>query len=87
MKKISLNHLCYFINFDKISNDYYKYNLHSSIFNDDNSILRIEFLDYKKNMPNKYNIIEVDSKEYSINGNIIDIPILSKYKKILLLKK
>ena len=87
MKKISLNHLCYFINFDKISNDYYKYNLHSSIFNDDNSILRIEFLDYKKNMPNKYNIIEVDSKEYPINGNIIDIPILSKYKQNSFIEK
>ena len=81
MKKISPNLLCYFINFDKISNDYYKYNVYSSIFYDDNSILRIEFLDYKKNMPNKYDIIEVDSKEYSINGNIVDIPILSKYKK------
>ena len=78
MKKISLNLLCHFVNFDKISYNYYKYNSLSSIFYDDKTILRIEFLDYKNNMSNKYNIIEINSQQYSINGNIVEIPILSK---------
>ena len=29
-------------------------------------------------MSNKYNIIEINSQQYSINGNIVEIPILSK---------
>ena len=77
MKKISLNLLCHFVNFDKVSNNYYKYNIFSSIFYDDKTRLRIEFLDYKSNKSNKYHIIEINSQQYSINENIVEIPILS----------
>ena len=57
MKKISLNLLCHFVNFDKVSNNYYKYNIFSSIFYDDKTRLRIEFLDYKSNKSNKYHTV------------------------------
>ena len=77
MKKISLNQLCKFVNFDKKEKNKYKYNEFSNIFYDDKTILRIEFMDYKKDK-NKYNIIEINSNQYSINNNIIEIPISSK---------
>ena len=78
MKKISLNLLCKFVNFNKIEENVYKYNEHSTIFYDDKTILRIEFMDFKKDFKNKYNIIEINSNQYSINKNIVEIPISSE---------
>ena len=78
MKKISLNLLCKFVNFNKIEENVYKYNEHSTIFYDDKTILRIEFMDFKKDYKNKYNIIEINSNQYSINKNIVEIPISSE---------
>ena len=78
MKKISLNLLCKFVNFNKIEENVYKYNEHSTIFYDDKTILRIEFMDFKEDFKNKYNIIEINSNQYSINKNIVEIPISSE---------
>ena len=78
MKKISLNLLCKFVNFNKIEENQYKYNEYSTIFYDDKTILRIEFMDFKEDFKNKYNIIEINSNQYSINANIVEIPISSE---------
>ena len=78
MKQISLNQLCKFMNFNKIEGNKYKYDEYSNIFYNDKTILRIEFKDYKKDFKNKYNIIEINSNQYSINANIVEISISSK---------
>ena len=78
MKKVSPNAICSFIFFDNINNQI-KYNAFSNIIYKDITILKIHIKDLKKTN-NKYNIIEVNSHEYSINTKNIEIPIISNNK-------
>ena len=64
MKKVSPNAICSFIFFDNINNQI-KYNAFSNIIYKDITILKIHIKDLQK-INNKYNIIEVNSHEYSI---------------------
>ena len=83
MKTISTGCICKFINFDnqiKDNKKRLKYNDFSTIFYEEKTILRIKFEDLKKK-ENKYNILEINSQQYTINKEIIEIPINSVDKK------
>ena len=76
MKKISPNALCSFIFFDNYMNNQIKYNAFSNIICQDITMLNIHIKDLKEKN-NKYNIIEVNSHQYTISRENIEIPIIS----------
>ena len=87
MKRISINSIYKFINFDKKLSERYKYNKFSNIFLEDKNILNIKFLDYDENNKNNYDTIEVDSIEHKIQGKIIEITINHLYQNNCFIKK
>ena len=72
MKNITFNGISYFINFHLNKGNQFSFGNFSHIILDEETVIEINFLDYKEKI-NKYDMIKINSQKFKINNNKLKI--------------